>query len=279
MNLSIFWRLVWKEYRLQRALWLAMMLLTVLLLLIVHATLPISGNYSKETTLYLIALALPGLYAAGCGAILFAGEHEAGTYEFQRTLPVHALSVFVGKIVLALTSVAVMLGLAMELAAFLCNPQAGIPLPQSWCVRAWWTFGFFGLEMFLWTTFFSLLLKRVLVAAVLGLATASISVHFVAEAITWQIAMETYCDAMPGRAAIAALVALVDVALAAGWFIERSSGSSRVVVDAKGITQPAAFSQRCAARIARQFSSGSSGSIGGNRVGRSLPFSARCLCR
>ena len=37
MSLSIFWRLVWKEYRLQRALWLAMALLTVLLQLLVVA--------------------------------------------------------------------------------------------------------------------------------------------------------------------------------------------------------------------------------------------------
>ena len=53
-------------------------------------------------TLYLIALAFPALYALGCGATLFAGEREAGTYEFQRSLPVRAWAVFVGKIVLAL---------------------------------------------------------------------------------------------------------------------------------------------------------------------------------
>ena len=34
MNRSIFWRLVWKEYRLQRALWIAMAVLTGLLLLV-----------------------------------------------------------------------------------------------------------------------------------------------------------------------------------------------------------------------------------------------------
>jgi len=59
--------------------------------------------------------------------------------------------------------------------------------------------------------------------------------------------METYCEAMPWRAAIAALVALADVGLATRWFRERRqrrSGSSRVIVDAKGIARPVAFSER-----------------------------------
>ena len=37
MNRSIFWRLVWKEYRLQRPLWIAMAVLTVVLMLLLFA--------------------------------------------------------------------------------------------------------------------------------------------------------------------------------------------------------------------------------------------------
>ena len=245
MNSSIFWRLVWKEYRLQRALWLAMMVLTVLLILMLHAILP--SREGKATLLYLIAIAFPALYASGCGATLFAGEHEADTYEFQRSLPVHSLSVFIGKIILALVSVVVMLGVSVGLATFLSESLYLALSPDPWRAMAWWTFGFFGLEMFLWTTLFSLLSKRVLVAAVLGIAAASVSVHFAAASITWQIVMETYCEAMPWRAAIAALVALADVGLAARWFRERRqrrSRSSRVTVDADGIGHPAASSER-----------------------------------
>ena len=98
MNRSIFWRLVWKEYRLQRALWIAMAVLTVLAQFAVVAYESCQLQLGMAP-LYLIAVALPSLYALGCGATLFAGEHEADTYEFQRSLPVHALSVFVGKIV------------------------------------------------------------------------------------------------------------------------------------------------------------------------------------
>ena len=37
MSLSIFWRVVWKEYRLQRSLWIAMAALTVMVQLLVIA--------------------------------------------------------------------------------------------------------------------------------------------------------------------------------------------------------------------------------------------------
>ena len=38
MNRSIFWRLLWKEYRLQRALWIAMAVLTAMLLWLVSSS-------------------------------------------------------------------------------------------------------------------------------------------------------------------------------------------------------------------------------------------------
>ena len=97
MSLSIFWRLFWKEYRLQRSLWIAMTVLTVMLQLLVAVYERRLGSIGA-TTLYFIAVAFPALYALGCGATLFAGEREADTYEFQRSLPVRALSVFIGKI-------------------------------------------------------------------------------------------------------------------------------------------------------------------------------------
>ena len=52
----------------------------------------------------------PALYALGCGATLFAGEHEAETYEFQRSLPRRVQAVFVGKIFFAIASTAADVG-------------------------------------------------------------------------------------------------------------------------------------------------------------------------
>ncbi len=88
MSLPLFRRLIWKEYRLQRALWLAVAAISSLLMLLVYAV--GAGSLSEAEQwhpLFGIALVFPALYALGCGAVLFAGEHEAGTYEFERALP------------------------------------------------------------------------------------------------------------------------------------------------------------------------------------------------
>ncbi len=85
--------------------------------------------------------------------------------------------------------------------------------------------GFFGLEMFLWATLFSLLSKRVLVAAILGVVAASLGVQILVELIypghpdaaTWR-----YWAVMPERMAVAAVLALVDFWLGARWFRQRS---------------------------------------------------------
>ena len=85
MNRTIFWRVFWKEYRLQRPLWIAMAVLTTLLLLLVDGMVP--NPKDRSGMLFGIATTLPAFYCLGCGATLFAGEHEAGTFEFQQSLP------------------------------------------------------------------------------------------------------------------------------------------------------------------------------------------------
>ena len=82
MNRAIFWRLFWKEYRLQRSLWIAMAVLTAMLLLLFYEF--VENPRERAEWILWTALALPAFYALGCGATLFAGEKEAGTFEFQR---------------------------------------------------------------------------------------------------------------------------------------------------------------------------------------------------
>ncbi len=178
MNRMIFWRLFWKEYRSQRALWIAMALLTAFLLFLIFE---FSLNPPERTAaLFRIAVAFPALYALGCGAMLFAGEQEAETYEFLRSLPLSAWDVFVSKLVPALLGVVSLLCLTWLLAAWL----SGWKLPDAHeHFVVWTTFGLFGLEMFLWATFFSLLLKRVLMAAILGVAAASVAAYLLAVSV------------------------------------------------------------------------------------------------
>ena len=118
MNGSIFWRLVWKEYRLQRDLWISMFVLTVLLMLLFFAS---TRPPEQTVLLFWTAAGLPSCCLLGCGAVLFAGEREAGTYELQRSLPVAATWVFAAKIVFVLLATAIMFSLSGLLAFFLAS--------------------------------------------------------------------------------------------------------------------------------------------------------------
>jgi hypothetical protein len=234
MNLSIFWRVFWKEYRLQRPLWLVVAALAVLAGLLTFAC--SLHPFFTTVTLHYIALVTPALYALGCGATLFAGEHEAETYEFQRSLPARASSLLIGKVVFAVFSTAAMLGL-MQLLVLLWAPLPPAAPSVPWRALAWATIGFYTVEVFVWAVFFSLLTKRVLVAAVLGVSAASIGSHLAAATITWNVMMETYAQAMPWRLGIVAVVALADVWLAAQWFREKRDRQPRVV-QASAVAKP-----------------------------------------
>jgi len=180
MNRSIFWRIVWKEYRLQRALWIAMAFLTLLIMGSV-VTLAEGAN-DKTQTLFLIAACLPACYALGCGAMLFAGEHELGTYEFQRTYPVRATLVGCGKVAFGLTSIAAMFVTTVLLALAMNEWKLPEGLHEdltSWSLP-WPVFGVFAFGVFGTAALFSAWLKRVLMAAILGVFTFSLVAQIVA---------------------------------------------------------------------------------------------------
>ena len=83
--------------------------------------------------------------------------------------------------------------------------------------------------MFVWAVFFSFVTKRVLLAAVLGVAAASIGAHLAVAIVTTQGHAGTYVDALPWRMVIAAGVALADVWLAARWFREKRDRQPKFV--------------------------------------------------
>ena len=104
MNGTIFWRLVWKEYRVQRALWFSIVALTLLLQCLVLLLSDRRDGFVGP--LFALPVLMAALYALGCGATLFATERETGTYEFQRSVPVASSTVFWGKVAFALASTA-----------------------------------------------------------------------------------------------------------------------------------------------------------------------------
>lgn len=90
-------RLVWKEYRAQRKLWVALLPGTVLLQLIYFAFEPQSRI---ELFFYpaLLAMALGVCHAAACMAMLFAGEREEDTDRLLQALPLHPRDLWLAKL-------------------------------------------------------------------------------------------------------------------------------------------------------------------------------------
>ncbi|MHB8897858.1 MAG: hypothetical protein ACYC6Y_03825, partial [Thermoguttaceae bacterium] len=208
----------WKEYRQIRAFWWSVFALTVLLQLIVAVA---SGGEQAEPV-YGLALCFSVLYALGCGATMFAVEHENGTYEFLRALPVKAWTTFVSKMAYSLLS-APLLFAACLLSGRIIARTGDFPLAMA---LVGWAVG--SLVLLLWATLFSLLLHHVVKAALLGgLAAASMPV------IGAIIADWFHASGLPVNEAIAiaaagimAVVLAADLWLGARWFCEASSFAS-----------------------------------------------------
>ncbi|MFH1924780.1 MAG: hypothetical protein ABIP48_33440, partial [Planctomycetota bacterium] len=171
---------------------------------------------------------------------LFATEHEAGTYDFQRSLPVSAGRLFFAKVTFAVASTAAILGLLWCLAA----AWAGFRFPSDPVThrQIWAAFGFGAVELLIWGTFFSLLLHRPLKATVLGVTAAAVSVHFLVAESGPQYFRAPYLDALPRRAVFAAMVAVPTVWLGLRWFRERvspSAGLGRLGLGERGVEEAA----------------------------------------
>lgn len=168
MNAAPFSRLLWKEYRQQRAFWLAAMLIIAMILCLSGMVVSLTQDNPRDFSYLLIGEILSVFYALGCGAMLFAGEHENGTYEFQRNLPLTGSKVFWAKAVFALLSTAAF-ACALAIPAFLADRYFGYRLSDPTLWRYWWFAYACMLSLaLLWGMLFSLLINRVLVATFLG---------------------------------------------------------------------------------------------------------------
>ena len=209
MNATSFGRILWKEYRSQRAYWIAMAALTVIMELAWLASPWVPGSIRVEV-LFEVALVCAAFYALGSAAMLFATERENETYGFLHAMPVTTRAVLLGKTVFALGSAAAMYLVAWMLAFTLVR---GMPAPLVH-QRMWILCGLGGVELLAWGIFFSLLLKRTLVAAILAGTIGSIGpVCFFATGFS--------TDTIPVRLAVLAVVVVAIIALAARWFRER----------------------------------------------------------
>ncbi len=216
MNRAIFWRLVWKEYRVQRSFWVAMVFMALVGQLLI-LWLPHQTETWRTVWLFRVGLALGAFYALGCGATLFAAEHEAATFPFQRALPVSAARVFGSKLAFAGVSTGAMLAAVWLLSVLLARWQ--LPSPQDH-LEVWGLWGVAAVELLAWSTFFSLLSTRPLVAVILGVACASLCVDLLSGSGRGYWNLSIYAQVVPRRLAVVGLVALADVWLGFRFFRE-----------------------------------------------------------
>ena len=176
MNQSIFRRLMWKEYRLQRSFWIAIAVLGAMLLFFIREF----NDHPMERTEWLLytALCMPVFYALGCASTMFAGEHDAETYQFQRSLPVTASQFFWSKIAFVFLSTLVMVALLW----FLAVAMVGEHMPKFNKYKDMWILAAEVIWLYIvWGVFFSLVLKRPLLAAIVSVTVASVCPFLIPE--------------------------------------------------------------------------------------------------
>jgi hypothetical protein len=218
------YRFAWKEYRMLRGLWLAVAALAIIeqwLSRLVAIAYP-------ETCAWLFASALFAtvLYAVGAASIVFSIEHDEETYSFLAGLPITSPPLFIGKSLVVIFS-SLALAVALLLAGWAIG---GSEWPSRDVARGLLASCGVGiLEAIAWGTFFSLLVKRPLVAALLALLVGTICVQWIVTATSnRQLAagnILAYEEAVPRRLAFAAVLMGVNALLATRWL--RTSSSRR----------------------------------------------------
>lgn len=218
----MFWRVVWKEYRQQRALWLAIAAAGVVMqigVILYHMLNSVAG---LTDALFTVALSVPVLYSLGCGAALFAGEQESGTFSFQQSLPVSAGRVFVGKLAFAAVSALALFPVLWFVAWVFSNWR----LPElSWHMQLWGGGSIAAIEVLIWAALGSLALRRVLPAAVVsGLIAVLLGygsfVLVIAFGDLFREQVNEYFSTLPLRSLCALFALAIAVKLGRCWFDE-----------------------------------------------------------
>ncbi|HEX4143331.1 MAG TPA: ABC transporter permease [Pirellulales bacterium] len=213
MNTSPFWPLVWKEYRVGRAFWLAMAVMgLVAQAAVAWAHQPTDRNW----WLYGIALMISAGFAVGIGGTLFAIEHEDRTFGLLRVLPVRAKELGLAKLLCAVAGLCLLLVALWLTASALAGWQALSALDAG---QLWGLWGLACAEGLAWGILCSLVIRsplRATVAAVLAVTVANqfavtlTKTHNLTEIVS-------YVEAIPYRLAVLMLVVAADVWLLPRW--------------------------------------------------------------
>lgn len=164
-------RLLWKEFRAQQAVWIAMAAELVLL----QFWWGTIGHRSVDLNLLSVAFVLTGVFAMTSSALLFAGESEAKTDHFLRQMPFRRSELIQGKLLFATFAVAAFLVFSL-VTTFIAGQMAGrYAGDSSSFLDDPGVFGSSIAGMWAWGLFYSLLTRRV-VWTVVGAALTQILV-------------------------------------------------------------------------------------------------------
>lgn len=180
MTSTLFWRLIWKEYRVQRSLWLALLVAVALLQWMV-----ISMSHIRDAGVWFGLVAIGGFlgwfYALGAGAISFAADREDGTQIRLVTMACPAGLSVLAKLLFGCVTTFLFFGCALVMATWLAPPHANEEMARQIETQAGAiaTIVFFS-EMLalLMGMLSSLVVQRVLVALLLGGAACAIVESF-----------------------------------------------------------------------------------------------------
>ena len=199
-----------------RALWLAVAVMGAIVQWTMNVLMPPTVDHA--TMLFSAALFAGVLYVVGAAATTFSVEHEEETYNFLTGLPTAWWPVYVGKLLVVAISAAALAGVLSVVGWMLC----GFDTPGGHDTPA--ALGLFGVaivEGLAWGTFFSLVVKRPLVAAILTLVVGALAVHLAVNATSsYAVASanpEAYVEAIPVRLAIVGVVLAASVLVARRW--------------------------------------------------------------
>ncbi len=225
---TAFGRLIWKEYRTHRPLWLAVLIATPLMQMAMLILRFVDDDdrihpYTPETANGLMAIGFISsvVYLLGCCATMFSVEHETGVFDFQRVLPLNQPRVFWAKVGFAAVSY-------LWLTAILWLVTRGIFLWGEPTGSTW--FGTYGLlylaELFAWSVLASLVVRQPLWGVIAAIAWQSLMIQVVLPYLTgWRDdTFHLFNEDLRftlSRLVVLALVAVVDVGLGKLWFEDR----------------------------------------------------------
>ena len=240
-----------KEIRALGGLWIAMIMLCAIIQmsLVTITEFNVTEIHHLTAAVFGASLILAAIYAAGSTGVLFAMEHEAGTFGLLRRLPISPQRIFFSKLLWPAVTVIAFWAVAWPLSR--CFTTTFPSVSETRVLWALWGVG--AVETFAWGTFFSLRSRRPLVAAFLGLALTGLGAYVATVAYINLFGNpsgtvgDAYTVAWPFRLLVACAVLALDVYLGLRWF--DASKTLQTEADESAGTDKAAWGERWQARL------------------------------